>query len=120
MAPTEVARLTDLAPSIPTIVRAGERELVLVRDGTAVYALRNSCPHMDASFHGAAVIPRVSGTPQEPSFDDRQPVIACPWHQYEFSLATGRCLTSERLSVRTYPVTVCGGKVLVDLIGHAR
>jgi nitrite reductase/ring-hydroxylating ferredoxin subunit len=39
----------------------------------------------------------------------------CPWHQYEFSLATGRCVTDAKLRVRSYKVAVRDGAVVVDL-----
>jgi nitrite reductase/ring-hydroxylating ferredoxin subunit len=119
VAPIEVAQLDRLAEAEPVVVRAGQRELLLVRIGAEVYALRNSCPHMDTSFAGGAVLAYASGTTEEPRFEEDQPVVACPWHQYEFSLATGRCMTAERLSARTYAVTVRDGKVLVDLAAHA-
>jgi nitrite reductase/ring-hydroxylating ferredoxin subunit len=45
-------------------------------------------------------------------------VIACPWHKYEFSMKDGHCLTDAGLRVRSYPVTVEAGKVLVDMSGH--
>jgi nitrite reductase (NADH) small subunit len=119
VAPIEVAQLDGLAEAEPVVVRTGQRELVLVRIGDDVYALRNSCPHMDTSFAGGAVLAYASGTTEEPRFEEDRPVLACPWHQYEFSLATGRCMTTERLSARTYAVTVRDGKVLVDLAAHA-
>jgi nitrite reductase/ring-hydroxylating ferredoxin subunit len=114
----EVARLEELEQRTPTVVRAGARELVLVRDGERVHALRNACPHMDESFAGAAVIARIGGTPDEPRFDDDEPLIVCPWHRYEFSLADGRCLGGGRYRVRTYAVRVDDGRVLVDLRSH--
>jgi nitrite reductase/ring-hydroxylating ferredoxin subunit len=117
--PIEVARLEELEPAVPKIVHAGDRRLVLVRVGDAVHALRDSCPHMAVSFAGAAVLPRVTGSPSEPRYEDGESVIACPWHRYEFSLADGRCLTADRLSMRTYAVMVDGGRVLVDLGRHA-
>ena len=119
MALVEVARLDALPQRAPTVVQAGERELVLVRVDDQVYALRDSCPHMAVSFAGGAVVPYAAGTPDEPRFDDEQPVLTCPWHQYEFQLSTGACLTAERLSARTYAVTVRDGGVLVDLASHA-
>ena len=120
MAPIEVAQLDRLAEAEPVVVHAGQREgALLVRIGEEVFALRNSCPHMDTSFAGGAVLAYASGTTEEPPFEEDHPVIACPWHQYEFSLATGRCMTAARLSARTYAVIVRDGKVLVDLGAHA-
>jgi nitrite reductase/ring-hydroxylating ferredoxin subunit len=50
--------------------------------------------------------------------EQENPVIACPWHKYEFSLKDGHCLTNAGLRVRSYPVTVEDGRVLVDMGGN--
>jgi 3-phenylpropionate/trans-cinnamate dioxygenase ferredoxin subunit len=43
-------------------------------------------------------------------------ILACPWHGWEYDLSSGRSLTSpDRVRVRTYPVHVEGGRVLIDL-----
>ena len=55
MAELAACRLADLAEAKPTVVVAGERELVLVRWRGDVYALRNVCPHMSTSFERGAV-----------------------------------------------------------------
>ncbi|MFC7658695.1 Rieske (2Fe-2S) protein [Pseudonocardia benzenivorans] len=40
--------------------------------------------------------------------------IVCPWHGYEFTLATGRSIVEpEKLRVRTYEVAVEDGDVVV-------
>ncbi len=43
------------------------------------------------------------------------PVIACPWHGWEFDLRTGRAVSDPRYRVRTFPVRVEAGRVLVEL-----
>jgi nitrite reductase (NADH) small subunit len=119
VAPIEVARLGELEQRRPTPRRVGEREVLLVRDGETVYALRDSCPHMAVSMAEGVVVPFAAGSPDAPRFDDGRLVLVCPWHQYEFSVATGACLTSDRLAVRTYSVTIRGDSVFVDLGAHA-
>lgn len=115
----KVARLGELEQKRPTLIRVGEREVLLVRDGDTVYALRDSCPHMAVSMAEGVVVPFAAGSPDAPRFDEGRLVLVCPWHQYEFSVATGACLTSERLAVRTYAVTIRGDGVFVDLAAHA-
>jgi nitrite reductase/ring-hydroxylating ferredoxin subunit len=108
-------RLVDLAEAKPTVVVAGERELVLVRWRGDVYALRNVCPHMSTSFQRGAVVGRAGGRVGSPDVDDTDPVVVCPWHGYEFVLASGLCPTDDRLRVRTYSTAVRDGTVYVDL-----
>lgn len=111
----EAGTVADLTEAVPTPVRAGDRELVLIRWRDTVYALRNICPHMSKSFELGDVLRRAGGTVGGPAFTDEGPVLTCPWHQYEYSLDDGRCLTDRRLRVRAYPTKIEDGKVLVDL-----
>jgi nitrite reductase/ring-hydroxylating ferredoxin subunit len=42
-------------------------------------------------------------------------VVVCPWHGFDFDLASGQCRVDEGLSITVYPVRVVGGDVEVDL-----
>jgi nitrite reductase (NADH) small subunit len=42
-------------------------------------------------------------------------VVVCPWHGFDFELASGRCRVDEALSITVYPVRVVGDDVEVDL-----
>jgi nitrite reductase/ring-hydroxylating ferredoxin subunit len=42
-------------------------------------------------------------------------VVRCPWHKWEFDIATGRCLSDDRLVVRRYAVRLDGDEVVVSL-----
>jgi nitrite reductase/ring-hydroxylating ferredoxin subunit len=41
--------------------------------------------------------------------------VVCPWHGFDFELATGRCRVDEGIAITVYPVRVKGGDVEVDL-----
>lgn len=118
MAFVEVAELETLPQAEAQVFQAGGRELVLVRWQDDVFALRNICPHMSTSLFKGTVMACRTGTVGEPGIDRENPVLTCPWHQYEYTLADGRCLTDQSLRVRSYPVQIEDGKVLVDLEGH--
>ena len=36
--------------------------------------------------------------------DDTRPVLSCPWHGWQFDVATGKAVTNQRLRARTYAV----------------
>jgi nitrite reductase/ring-hydroxylating ferredoxin subunit len=40
-------------------------------------------------------------------------IIRCPWHLWEFEIATGRCLVDPHVRVKTYPVAIEDGQVIV-------
>jgi nitrite reductase/ring-hydroxylating ferredoxin subunit len=44
--------------------------------------------------------------------EDGPPIIACPWHHYEFNLETGHELRGGRRAI-TYRIEVADGRVLV-------
>jgi nitrite reductase (NADH) small subunit len=113
--PVEICKLDDLPEAVPTVVKKGRRELVLVNWRGRVYALRNICPHMLVSFENAMILPRATGTVGNVAYDDTDPVLICPWHQFEFSLSTGKCWADPKLRTRTYAATVEDGRVFVDV-----
>jgi nitrite reductase/ring-hydroxylating ferredoxin subunit len=119
MAFLEVAAFEELQEAKPAVVQAGGRDLVLMRWQNDVYALRNICPHMSTALLKGKVTSYVGGdTVGEIIFDHQNPIIACPWHHYEYSLMDGQCLTDVNLRIRSYPVRIEDGRVLVDLQGH--
>ncbi len=40
-------------------------------------------------------------------------IIRCPWHLWEFDIAMGRCLVDAEAWVKTYPVPIENGDVVV-------
>jgi nitrite reductase/ring-hydroxylating ferredoxin subunit len=113
----DAGRFEDLPPKVPTVRSIGGREIVLVRWDERVYALRNVCPHQSQSFVGGKIHPRVTGSevPGDIELREDQPVLACPWHTWEFDLATGRCLVDSRLRVAAYTTAVHEGRILVHM-----
>jgi nitrite reductase/ring-hydroxylating ferredoxin subunit len=64
------------------------------------YATGPTCPHEDGPLsegwlEGGAVV--------------------CPWHGFDFDLATGRCNVDQDLAVPVYAARLTGGVVEVDL-----
>ena len=98
------------------------RPVGVVRTAQGLYAVRNRCPHQGAEICAG----RVSGTmlpsaPFEYEYSETTLVVACPWHRWEFELASGRSygrVTNKRLV--TYPVEVEGDQVYVTLRGGDR
>lgn len=114
----DVCAVADLEEGTPHIVQVpGGRTLVIALWRGQVFALRDVCPHQSQSFHCGTVDGRLRGTarPGEVAVDDRDPVVRCPWHTWEFRLIDGSCTTDPTLRIRTYPVTVSDGRVTVDL-----
>jgi 3-phenylpropionate/trans-cinnamate dioxygenase ferredoxin component len=90
---------------IPT----GKGQLV-ERDGRAV-AIFNAG---DGRFHATSpCCPHEDGPLAEGWLEGDTAV--CPWHGFDFDLASGRCLVAPDLSISVYPVRVVGDVIEVDL-----
>ncbi len=78
------------------------RELAVFRFDASpqVIVIDNSCPHASGNLSGGKV---------------RGGVVVCPWHHWEFDLATGACVDSPQARVRRYPAEVRDGFVYADI-----
>jgi nitrite reductase (NADH) small subunit len=117
---TPVGELERFPHRSMTVVQAGHIEVGIVRwDDDRVYALRNVCPHAGGPVCEGRVAPRIVTSAADPlavAVDDACPAVTCAWHGWEFDARDGRALApGSRLRVRTYPVSVEDGTVLVDL-----
>lgn len=114
-------RVEELPPGARTIIVPfrGRAGIGVFNVNGAYHALRNLCPHK----LGPLCTGRVSGRPvadAPPSSYQGEPTIArdgevlrCPWHLWEFDLTTGQCLVDPQLRVKTYPVAIEDGEVVV-------
>ena len=109
--------LADLPePGRIHMIELGGHRVGLVKVGDEVHALADRCPHRGA--------PLCSGgrTVHGIELDDGAPVrvaaralIRCPWHKWDFDIASGRCLVHPTLRVRRYRVTVDQGEAVIRL-----
>ncbi len=98
-----VGNLEDLPVGGKRALRAGGKELLLVRVGQReVYCVENRCTHADAPLEKG----ELEGTR-----------IECPRHGARFDLRTGAVLRMPAaVPLRTFPVRILeGGEVEVDL-----
>ena len=77
----------------------------LYRVGDRFHAIADRCPHRGAPLcsSGRTVrgIALERGTPVRGAEPD---LLRCPWHKWDFEIASGRCLVQPRLRVRRYRV----------------
>lgn len=109
-----VGRASELADGDRLIVEVGGRSVGIFRVGDRLYALRNRCPHAGGELCRGRVLGRLeSPRPGRYVHDLSRPLIACPWHGWEFDLATGQSyFDPERTRVRAYRAAVaCGAKL---------
>ena len=109
----------------------GDRKIVVPFRGRAgigvfnvngeLYALRNICPHKRGPLCTGELTGRIdaaappSSRQAELTVEGDGEVLRCPWHQWPFEIATGRCLVDPDVRVKTYPVHVDGNDIVVNL-----
>ena len=114
----DIGALDDFEAGAPQPIELGGRALVVVRHGDDIYVLRDVCSHQGARLSAGRVagISRATATDRQGSYDREGEYIVCPWHGWTYELCTGRATVNpDRARVRTYPVSVRNGRVLVDL-----
>jgi len=111
----------------------GERKIVVPFRGRAgigvfnvdglFYAVRNICPHKNGPLCTGELSGRVT-TDAPPStrattlsVDGSGEILRCPWHQWAFEIASGRCLVNPRIRAKTYPVKIDGDDIVVEYEG---
>jgi nitrite reductase/ring-hydroxylating ferredoxin subunit len=113
-----VAREGEIPEGDRRIVQIGEREIGVFNVRGQYYALPNICIHQS----GPLCRGRISGTlvanPETQwkfqwAFEGE--IVTCPWHALEYNITTGQCLAFPKRRVRSYPVRVVNGQVVVTV-----
>ena len=116
MAKHFVARVDEIPPGQRRLVKVAGRTIGVFHVAGGFYAIKNSCIH-----EGAPVcLGSITGTflpsdPQEYRFGMQGRVLRCPWHGWEFDITTGGSIFDPDVKLKTYPVTVEGDALFVEL-----
>jgi nitrite reductase/ring-hydroxylating ferredoxin subunit len=115
-------------------IQPGQRRMIVPFRGRAgigvfnvngqFHALRNLCPHKSGPLCTGRVSGRIvadaplAGRPlavadADYALEREGEIIRCPWHLWEFEVTTGRCLVDPTVRVKTYPVAIEDGQVVV-------
>jgi nitrite reductase/ring-hydroxylating ferredoxin subunit len=97
------------------VVEVGNHRVGLFRVGDSVHALADRCPHRGAPLCSGAIATPIGVDGGELTVGEPDSVIRCPWHKWEFDIATGRCTVDEHLRARRYAVRLEGDDVVVSL-----
>jgi nitrite reductase/ring-hydroxylating ferredoxin subunit len=101
MAFVPMARAADVPVGHGMLVEHDGRSVAVFNAGGGrFYACGAVCPHEDG--------------PLAEGWLEGQAAV-CPWHGFDFDLATGRCLVDPGLAIAVYSVRVAGDLIEVDL-----
>ena len=96
-----VAAVDDIGVGQGALVEHGGLTIAVFNAGGGRFvACSPTCPHED----GPLVEGWIDGN-----------AVVCPWHGYDFDLASGTCRVAPGLSVSVYPIRVSEKGIEVDL-----
>lgn len=115
-----VGTVDDFPEGSHRVVSVGGRGIGVFNIHGRFYGLPNLCPHQRGPLcegrrppHGTTIA--TAETNWETRWAMEGEVIACPWHGIEYHVPTGQCLAFPEIRLRTYPVEVRDGEVVVRL-----
>jgi predicted TIM-barrel fold metal-dependent hydrolase/nitrite reductase/ring-hydroxylating ferredoxin subunit len=86
-----VGKVSDFGNGDRRIIDVNGKSIGVFRIDDRFYAIRNRCPHQFGPLCLGTLAQRaVSDGPGDMRMDDGPPLIACPWHGWEYDLATGQ------------------------------
>src|SRR5438876_7253246 len=94
------ASLSDLREAGRLVVHVDRHTICLFAVGDDVYAVDNRCPHMGFPLHRGSIA---------------DGILTCHWHHARFDLCSGGTFDQWADDLRSFPVELSDGAVLVDL-----
>jgi 3-phenylpropionate/trans-cinnamate dioxygenase ferredoxin subunit len=93
------ASLAEIPPGNHKTLRIGLKHVVVYNVEGELYAIEDACSHMKAPLSGG----RLRGTR-----------LTCARHGWVYDITTGRRTDKDQGCVRTFPIHVEGGTIMVD------
>jgi nitrite reductase/ring-hydroxylating ferredoxin subunit len=96
------------------------RSVVVMHVAGAFYAYENRCPHQGGPVCSGKIMPRVISvidadrTHRGDRFSDSEFHLVCPWHGWEFDIATGVAIGHQRFRLRRYAVVERDGQLYME------
>jgi nitrite reductase (NADH) small subunit len=101
----DIGALTDIPRNGARVVKTRAGCIAIFRTATdQVFALDDRCPHKGGPLSEGIV---------------HGGLVTCPLHNWVFDMTTGAAQGADTGRVATYPVTVAGGRILLDLARRA-
>jgi nitrite reductase/ring-hydroxylating ferredoxin subunit len=108
-----VGKVADFRNGDRKIVDVNGKSVGIFRIDDQFYAIRNRCPHQWGPLCLGDFAPRaVSSGPGDVHTDGGPPLLACPWHGWEYDIATGQSFMGPGRGLApalTYDVNVLPG-----------
>ena len=103
------------------LATVGGIEVGVFRVHGRLVAYENRCSHQGGPVCTGAVMGKVEAvhgparTVVEERFSQEELHLVCPWHGWEYDLATGECAVDRRYRLRAFPVEERDGEIWVTV-----
>lgn len=101
----DVGSVSDFLVDQAKEVLAGQDVIAVFRDGDSFYALDGLCAHQGGPIAKGALSKTDAG----------KTCVTCPWHGWQYELATGIQTVNRQPLQRTFPVREIEGRVQVQV-----
>jgi nitrite reductase/ring-hydroxylating ferredoxin subunit len=114
-----VAHASDFADGQRVLIRIDGREVFVFEREGRFYAFENVCRHMGGPVGEGLLIGKVEAILDETKaqlyerFSTKEIHLVCPWHGWEYDIATGECAADRRIRLRRYEAVQRGEDVYV-------
>ena len=110
------AKVEEVAEGKPKLIQANGKEIGVFCEDGEYFAVLNYCPHRGAPICLGKITGVVTSSgPGEMGYDHERKILRCPWHHWEFDLRSGEALAAVKQRIKTYPVMVRDGEILIRL-----
>ena len=99
---THALALDQLNDTETKILEIDAQSILITRLGDKVTCYKNACAHMGMAMDGGEIA---------------DGIITCPYHGFQYSLASGECLTAPEVQLQPHAVRVKDGQIEVRLTG---
>ena len=103
-----VAPVSEIPPGARKLVTVKGRAIAIFNIKGEYFGLFNRCPHQGGPMCEGILTGLIeSDEPGDYRYSRKGEILRCPWHGWEFDLATGRSVFDpSRTRVKSYPVEV--------------
>ncbi|HEY7196240.1 MAG TPA: Rieske 2Fe-2S domain-containing protein [Gaiellaceae bacterium] len=105
-------RADELPEGVARAVDAFGTTIAVFNVGGRLFALENRCAHHGGPLcFGRVTAALLASEPYSYRLDPDRPVVVCPWHGWEYELATGRTMFDPAVFVRAFDVRLEGDEI---------
>jgi nitrite reductase/ring-hydroxylating ferredoxin subunit len=111
-----VCRLDELPPAAMKLVPVGKFGVGVYNVNGRLHAITNYCAHEGAPLcqgYTTGLNEADSGSLGKIRRSREGEILRCPWHRWEFDLASGRLVSDPRRGIRVYEVEIEDGEVFL-------